>query len=112
MYFYLYFDRYLYLYLDLYLSRRRGRVGFFNTRATFSGETGGVRLFVFVLVFIFVFVLKLYFSSFYNAHTTFSGETGGVGLFARSFAGTDFKEAYVFVHSERGLRVEDGESER
>ena len=62
-------------------------------------------------VFGFVFV-NMQRSIFSNAHTTFSGETGSVRLFARSFAGTDFKEANVFVHSERGLRVEDGESER
>ena len=77
---------------------------FYDTHTTFSD--------------VFVFVVFLYLSRrrgrvvFSNAHKTFSGETGCLRLFARSFAGTDFKEADVFVHSERGLRVQDGESER
>ena len=54
---------------------------------------------------IFVFVKEERESSFFNAHKTFSGETGCLRLFAGSFAGTDFKEADVFLHSERGLRV-------
>ena len=41
-----------------------------------------------------------------------SGETGSFGLVTGPFTWTDFKEANVFLHVERSLRVENGESER
>ena len=43
---------------------------------------------------------------------TFLGEAGSFGLIAGPLTWTDFKEANVFLHIERSICVENGESER